>query len=217
MKRHHYLIVDSETTRRQTVADFGAVVIGRDGRIVEQFGALVFGHFGKFDLFADPSLPDSAFWSEQSAQRRMKNYHAMIDYGERSISSPALIQQWLWGVNQRYQPTLTAYNLVFDFGKCQNTRINLGIFSQSFCLMKAAKKVIGIRADYQQFCYDQDLVTKKMRKPQMTADAMAKFIIGNDLPDEPHTALEDARDYERAILAHLLKSLTRQQILELGQ
>ena len=118
MKRHHYLIVDSETTRRQTVADFGAVVVGRDGRIVEQFGALVFGHFGKFALFADPALPDSAFWSEQSAQRRMKNYHAMIDSGERSISSPALIQQWLWGVNQRYQPTLTAYNLAFDFGKC---------------------------------------------------------------------------------------------------
>ena len=131
MKRHHYILVDSETTRRQTGAEFGAVVVGRDGRIVEQFGALVFGHFGKFDLFADPSLPDSALWSEQSAQRRMKNYYAMIDSGERSISSPALIQQWLWGVNQRYQPTLTAYNLVFDFGKCQNTRINLGIFSQS--------------------------------------------------------------------------------------
>ena len=217
MSKHYYIIVDTETTKKQSVADFGAVVVTRKGKIVEQFGAMVLGHFGKFDLFSDPSAADSAFWSEQSAQRRAKDYDAMLESGERSISSPALINQWLAGVNARYAPVLTAYNLSFDLGKCRNTRINLGIFSERFCLMKAAKKVIGNQAAYHDFCYDNDLLTAKLRNPSMTADTMAKFILGLSLADEPHTALEDARDYEATILTYILRDTTRAQLLELGR
>jgi len=216
MNKHYYLIVDTETTKKQTVADFGAVVVDRQGAIVDQFGAMVLGHFGKLPLFSDPSADPDAFWSEQSAHRRAKNYDAMLESGERSISSPALINQWLAGINARYAPILTAYNIAFDFGKCRNTRINLGIFNSRFCLMKTAKRKIGVLADYQQFCYDNNLLTKKLRKPQMTADAMAKYICP-EMPDEPHTALEDARDYEALILAYILRDTTRKQILELGQ
>ena len=93
--RHFYLIVDTETTKRGTVADFGAVVVTKQGRIVEQFGAMVLGHFGKLPLFSDPSADPAAFWSEQSAQRRAKNYDDMLESGERSIASPQLINQWL--------------------------------------------------------------------------------------------------------------------------
>ena len=216
MNKHHYLIADTETTQRGTVADFGAVVVDRKGAIIEQFGALVLGHFGQMPLFSDPNADADAFWSEQSAQRRLKNYDEMLQSGERSISSPALINQWLAGVNARYAPILTAYNLAFDLGKCRNTRINLGIFNSRFCLMRTAKRKIGVLADYQKFCYDNNLLTAKLRKPQMTADAMAKYIC-NDLPDEPHTALEDARDYEALILAYILRDTTRKQLLELGQ
>ena len=215
--RHFYLIVDTETTKKQTVADFGAVVVTKQGQIVEQFGAMVHGHFGTLPLFSDPSADPSAFWSEQSAQRRTKNYDDMLESGERSIASPQLINQWLARVNAQYSPALTAYNLTFDLGKCRNTRINLGIFAERFCLMKAAKRKIGVLAEYQQFCIDRGLLTAKGRKPQMTADAMAKFILGDSLEDEPHTALEDARDYEAAILTHILRDTTRAQLLELGR
>jgi hypothetical protein len=102
-------------------------------------------------------------------------------------------------------------------GKCRNTRINLGIFNQKFCLMKAAKRDIGVLADYQQFCFDNGLLTAKLKRPQMTADSMAKYISGADLADEPHTALEDARDYEALILAYILKTKTRKQLMELGR
>ena len=214
--RHYYLIVDTETTQRGTVADFGAVIVTKQGEIVEQFGAMVLGHFGKLPLFSDPNADADAFLSQQSAQRRAKNYDEMLESGERSISSPALINQWLSAINARYNPVLTAYNLAFDFGKCRNTRINLGIFNSRFCLMKTAKRKIGVLADYQQFCYDNNLLTAKLRKPSMTADAMAKFIC-NDLPDEPHTALEDARDYEAIILAYLLTTQTRKNLLEIGK
>jgi len=215
--KHFYLIVDTETTTKQTVADFGAVIVDRQGQIIDQFGAMVLGHFGKFDLFYDPSAPDSAFWSAQSGQRRAKNYDQMLETGERSISSVGLINQWLAATKARYNPVLTAYNISFDLGKCRNTRINLGIFNQKFCLMKAAKRDIGVLADYQQFCYDNGLLTAKLKQPQMTANSMAKYISGADLADEPHTALEDARDYEAMILAYILKTKTRKQLMELGR
>ena len=214
MKKHYYLIVDTETTKKQTVADFGAVVVDRQGAIVDQFGAMVLGHFGKLPLFSDPSADPDAFWSEQSAYRRAKNYDAMLESGERSISSPALINQWLSAINARYNPVLTAYNLAFDFGKCRNTRINLGIFNSRFCLMKAAKRQIGTLAEYHAFCNTHGFLTAKLRNPSMTADTMAKFIYGLDLPDEPHTALEDARDYEAPILAHILLNVSRKKLLD---
>jgi hypothetical protein len=219
--RHYYLIVDTETTKKQTVADFGAVIVTKQGEIVEQFGAMVLGHFGKLPLFSDPTADPDAFWSEQSAYRRAKNYDDMLESGERSISSPALINQWLAGIKARYNPTLTAYNLAFDLGKCRNTRINLGIFGSRFCLMKSAKRKIGVLACYQDFCKARGLLTAKLRKPSMTADAMAKYIADTEysgsLADEPHTALEDARDYEALILSYILRDTTRKQLLELGQ
>ena len=215
--RHFYLIVDTETTKKQTVADFGAVIVTKQGEIVERFGAMVLGHFGTLPLFADATAPDSALWSEQSAQRREKDYYSMLDTGERSIASPALINQWLVRVNAQYSPVLTAYNLAFDLGKCRNTRINLGIFAQSFCLMKAAKRQIGTLAEYHDFCHDNRFLTLALRKPSMTADTMAKFILGVSLEDEPHTALEDAQFYEAPILTKILESVTRKQLLELGR
>ena len=215
--RHFYLIVDTETTKKQTVADFGAVIVTKQGEIVERFGAMVLGHFGTLPLFADATAPDSALWSEQSAKRREKDYYSMLDTGERSIASPALINQWLVRVNAQYAPVLTAYNLAFDLGKCRNTRINLGIFAQSFCLMKAAKRQIGTLAEYHDFCHDNRFLTLALRKPSMTADTMAKFILGVSLEDEPHTALEDAQFYEAPILTKILESVTRKQLLELGR
>jgi len=215
--RHFYLIVDTETTKRGTVADFGAVIVTKQGEIVERFGAMVHGHFGVLPLFSDPSADPAAFWSEQSAQRRAKNYDDMLESGERSIASPQLINQWLARVNAQYSPVLTAYNLSFDLGKCRNTRINLGMFKQSFCLLKAAKKQIGTLAEYHDFCRANNLLTAKLKQPSMTADTMSKFIFGIDLQDEPHTALEDAQFYEAPILTKILESVTRKQLMELGR
>ena len=215
--RHYYLIVDTETTQRGTVADFGAVLITKQGEVVERFGAMVLNHFGSLPLFSDPTAPDSALWSEQSAKRREKDYYSMLDSGERSISSVGLINQWLAGINSRYAPVLTADNLTFDLGKCRNTRIDLGIFKQSFCLMKAAKRQIGTLAEYHEFCHTHGFLTAKLRKPSMTADTMAKFILGVSLEDEPHTALEDAQFYEAPILTKILESVTRKQLMELGR
>ena len=221
MKKHSYIIVDTETTKNQTVADFGAVVVDRQGRVIERLGAMVTGHFGKFDLFSDPTAPTDSLWSKQSAKRRAKDYYAMMENGSRIWASVAFINKWLAVVNARYSPVFTAYNSAFDLSKCRNTGIDLGIFSQSFCLMKAAKRTIGPLAEYQDFCRRFDLVTAR-GNIRHTADAMAKFVDFSDdryglLDDEPHTALEDAQFYEALILHRLLGKMTRKQILEAGK
>ena len=74
MNKHYYLIVDTETTQKNTVADFGAVITTRSGAIIEQFGVLLDGHFGSIDLFADYRAPADSLWSTQAAHRREKDY-----------------------------------------------------------------------------------------------------------------------------------------------
>ena len=61
------------------------------------------------------------------------------------------------------------------------------------------------------------IITSHQRR---SADAVAKFVARdnhNSLADEPHTALEDARDYEALILHEILKTHTRKQLLEAGK
>jgi hypothetical protein len=72
-----------------------------------------------------------------------------------------------------------------------------------------------VNQDYIDFCHANGFVTAKLRKPSTTADTMAKYILGTDLADEPHTALEDARDYEAPILTALLSQLSRKKLLAL--
>jgi hypothetical protein len=214
MKKHYYLIVDTETTQKNTVADFGAVIMDRQGNIVEQFGVLLDGHFGKVELFHDKLAPAESFWSTMMLHRRKKHYDQLLADGQRSICSAQLVNLWLTRIKAQYNPVVTAYNIAFDWGKCQKTGINLGIFENRFCLMKKAQAFF-VNQDYIDFCHANGFVTAKLRKPSTTADTMAKYILGTDLADEPHTALEDARDYEAPILTALLSQLSRKKLLAL--
>ena len=214
MKKHYYLIVDTETTQQNTVADFGAVVVDRKGNIIEQFGVLLDGHFGKVELFHDKLAPAESFWSSMMLHRRKKHYDQLLADGQRSICSAQLVNLWLTRIKAQYNPIVTAYNIAFDWGKCQKTGINLGIFENRFCLMKKAQAFF-VNQDYIDFCHANGFLTTKLRKPSTTADTMAKYILGTDLADEPHTALEDARDYEAPILTALLSQLSRKKLLAL--
>jgi len=219
MNKHYYLIVDTETTIKNTVADFGAVITDRSGEIIEQFGVLLDGHFGSIDLFSDFRAPAESLWSTQAAHRREQDYRGMVKRGFRSIASPAHVQLWLARILGQYNPVVTAYNLSFDFGKCANTGIDIGIFQNRFCLMKAAFNTLCKLPEYSAFCRDNNHITPT-GKLSRSADTVAKFVARdhyNSLVDEPHTALEDARDYESLILHEILKTLTRRQLLEAGK
>jgi len=203
--KHYYLIVDVETTGDQRVADFGAVVVDRKGNIVASLGVLIEGIFGETDFH----------WALGNPKHTLAKYRGMMAQGQRAIASPAFVNRWLAEINAQYSPVLTAYNIGFDWGKCNNTDIDLGIFSKRFDLMMAAKTVILPMPEYEAACIENDWFTDG-GKLSAKADHVARFL-DSTLPIEPHTALEDARDYESVILAAIIANpMSRDKLLAAG-
>lgn len=195
-KRQYFLIIDTETSNDDRVSDFGAVVCDRKGNIYASCGVLVKGVFDMVPLF---SMEGTIF---NNGPKRME-YNSMLESRERILVSVDAINRWLVKVLVKFNPTVTAYNLAFDWAKCKNTGIDLTIFEGSFCLWHlAADRICGTKA-YTQFCLDHRRITPKLNL-KTDAETVAGFVKG-DLIIEPHTALEDARDFELPILVHIAK------------
>jgi len=204
-KKQYFLILDTETSITDKVADFAAVVCDRDGRIYNQCAILVNEVFGVDDLFYDKSA--DSIWSRNSLDRRMARYNTMLDSGIRSIASVNAINRWLDKAQEKYNPALTAYNLAFDNSKCANTGIDLSMFQDKFCLWAAAVGNICHTKAYRQFCLDNHLFNNRTDRGNMTYSTTAESVTGflrGELSDEPHTALEDIVGYELPTLVHIL-------------
>jgi hypothetical protein len=211
-KKKFFLIVDTETTQTDKVADIGIVVCDKQGVIHYEGGFMVAETYCDavnhplFHIFGDAN----DVFSAASLPARRARYDAMISDGRRMVASVAAINSLLAKINARYSPVLTAYNLNFDLGKCANTGIDLTHFDKRFCLWYAAAAKWGRTKDYLRFVLENGYFGNRTKLGhvgvQTKADVVAKFLLGADLPDEPHTALEDARDYELPILAALVKN-----------
>jgi hypothetical protein len=205
-KKQFFLIIDSETTKEDTVADFGAVVCDREGNIHSRCAVLVAGHFKDKELFYNPQ--DTGFWGKAAAVKREAAYNTMLESGIRMLSSVNAINRWIDNVIGKYDPELTAYNLAFDRDKCQKTGIDLNKFRSSFCLWHAAVGNICQTVKYKQFIIDNHLFRPPTELGNMAylsnAEVVTGFIQGQ-ITDEPHTAIEDVIGYELPILVHILK------------
>lgn len=211
-KKKFFLIVDTETTQTERVADFGAVVVDKQGIVHHEIGILVGDFFSNrnehplFHLYGDAN----DVFSKASLPKRYAAYEAMIQDGRRYLASVGAVNRWLAKVQAKYNPVLTAYNLAFDLDKCDKSGIILDGFSERFCLMKAAQDKWANTKPYLRFALRNHFFNNRTGHGNMTvqtkADRMAKFLMGDDLADEPHTALEDARDYERFILEALVRN-----------
>ena len=217
--KNYFLIIDTETTQDNLVADFGAIVVDKKGRIVTQCGVLTSGIYTDsdqhplFHIFGDAG----DLWSKAGLPARYDRYNRMVENGARMIASVPAIQRWLDKVKATYDPVLTAYNLAFDLDKCQNTGLDLNAFDRRFCLWQAAYTQWAHKKAYLNFVLETHAFNAPTSKGNMTfktnAETMARFLLGADLPDEPHTALEDAVDYELPILTALLKRNSVKKLL----
>ena len=89
------------------------------------------------------------------------------------------------------------------------------MFDRRFDLMMAAKTVICGTEDYARACVANDWITPSGRM-STKADHVARFL-DPTLPPEPHTALEDARDYEAVILHSIIHDpKSREQLIAAG-
>lgn len=211
-RKKHFLIVDTETTQTGMVADLGIVVCDKQGNIQCEYGLMVGEIFCNrethplFHVFGDAN----DVFSKASLPSRYAAYDRMIKDGRRMVATVPAINSLLAKIAVRYNPVLTAYNLAFDTGKCANTGIDLTMFDRRFCLWHAAAQKWGSRRDFLAFVLENGYFGNRTKAGhvgvQTKADVMAKYLLGSGLADEPHTALEDARDYERPILAALVKN-----------
>jgi len=210
--KNHFIIIDTETTQDALVADFGAVVIDKHGKIVNQCAVLVNG------IYTDPKTHPLFFtsesngvWSKAGQDNRYRVYKDMLKNGSRMLASVAAINAWLAKAKAQYDPILTAYNLPFDLNKCQNTAIDLALFDRHFCLWAAASTHWSKTKAYRNFVLALHAFNPPTEHGNMTfktnAETMARFCLGNSqLEDEPHTALEDIIFYEMPCLVKLLKT-----------
>jgi len=205
-KKQFFAILDTETTINDTVADFGIIICDRNGQIYNQCAVLVADHYGKMELFHDKNAND--IWGYGGLQKRNTQYVEMLNSGSRMIASVAAINRWIQQAIGKYNPMLTAYNLAFDADKCKNTEIDISGFANSFCLWQAAVGNICMTKTYKQFVLDNHgfnkVTTLRNMTMQTNAEMVAGFILG-EFKEEPHTALEDARDFELPILREIVK------------
>lgn len=211
-KKKYFLIVDTETTQTGMVADLGLVVVDKQGNRIREYGILVSEIFCDevnhplFHIFGDAN----DVFSKASLPARRARYNMMLKDGRRILASKAAINALLVKIRLQYDPVVTAYNWAFDKDKMANTGLDLSIFSSSFCLWHAAAAKWGNTKAFLTFILENGYLGNRTKTGHIgvktNADVMAKFLLGSDLPDEPHTALEDARDYEAPILAALVKN-----------
>lgn len=218
-KKDYFLTIDTETTQDELVADFAAVITDKKGKIYAQCAVLVNGVFTEmeqhplFHIYGDAG----DLWSKKGLPKRYDRYNKMVAGGSRMICSVAAINVWLAKAKAQYNPYLTAYNLAFDLGKCQNTGIDLTDFAdRQFCLWHAAVAKWGYTKAYKNFI----LATASFNNPtklknmsyKTNAEVMTRFVTNQPmLEDEPHTALEDVLYYELPILNALVKN-TRKKV-----
>ena len=210
MRKHYFLVVDTETTMDDKVADFGAVIVDRTGTVFAQCPVLVRGIFDKprkHTLFWNDS--SEALWAKANLTARYDNYHAMLADGRRRMATVKAINSWLEKALATYNPILTAYNLAFDLGKCGNTGIDLSEFGRQFCMMKAAQNQWAHKRKYLEYVLQNHAFNPPTRYRNMTfqtkAEIMAAFVQGHPVIAEPHTGFEDALYFEVPILTNLLK------------
>jgi len=206
MKKQYFAILDTETTINDTVADFAIVICDRQGKIYNQCAVLVKDHFSTMQLFHDKNKND--IWGYQGLQKRQADYETMLESGIRIIASVNAINKWINQAIGKYNPILTAYNLPFDLAKCKNTEIDLSGFTQKFCLWQASIGNICTTKKFKQFALENHQFNNVTTKGNMTFKTNAEIVCGflnNNIIEEPHTALEDARDFELPILINIVK------------
>ena len=229
LETDYMMIVDTETyiqNGRSYVFDFGAVIINLNtGNIIPggELAVLLPPPGVDFELFSNPSEKDSeSFWHKDNISKRRNDYQKLYDTGLRSIARPELVNIWVRdhiASNTHPRPIIAAYNFPFDRDVCVRSGIRSIVegplawedsTESGFCLLNRSRYVMGkfgrFENEYRKFVNKNSYWTPTGR-PSMKADHIAKFIgeRNPDYVDEPHSALEDAKMFERPIATFLRK------------
>lgn len=217
-----FVTIDTETTQDGKVADIGIIVSDKQGNVLHETGILIGDFFSDreahplFHIYGDKN----DVFSAESLPKRYAAYEQMLQDGRRVLASVGAVNRFLSKVKAKYpQAVLTAYNLAFDLGKMNNSGIIADdLFDSRFCLWYASAQKWGNTRAFKQFALENHFFGNRTNKTghmgiKTNADVMAKYLLGAGLPDEPHTALEDAKYYELPILTALVKNTSPKEYM----
>ena len=199
-----YIMLDTETTNSlddPICYDVGFAVVDREGAIYETHSFVV------AEVFLNEELMESAYFIEKVPQ-----YWEDIKKGTRKLAKFNTIRKVLAETMKKYNTNIViAHNARFDYRSTAKTqryltkskyRYFLPYGTEIWDTLKMAREVLKNDVAYDNFCYDNNYVTKRGCK-RFTAEILYRFFTGDNDFVESHTGLEDVT-IEKVIFAECM-------------
>lgn len=198
------IVVDVETTNSiddPLCYDVGFAVINPKGEILESHSYVV------ADIFLDNELMESAYFKD-----KMPQYWEDIKNGKRILRRFKTIKSIFADVVKQYGVKIVvAHNARFDnralnltqrFLTSSKYRYFFPFGIEIWDSLKMSREVLKNNVKYDNFCYDNNFITKRGVK-RYTAEILYRFLTDNLDFEESHTGLEDV-EIEKEIFAFCL-------------
>ena len=199
-----YIMLDTETTNSlddPICYDVGFAVVDKEGTIYETHSFVV------AEVFLNEELMASAYFIEKVPQ-----YWEDIKNGTRKLAKFNTIRKVLAETMKKYNTNIViAHNARFDYRSTAKTqryltkskyRYFLPYGTEVWDTLKMAREVLKNDVDYDNFCYNNNYVTKRGCK-RFTAEILYRFFTGDNDFVESHTGLEDVT-IEKVIFAECM-------------
>ena len=199
-----YIMLDTETTNSlddPICYDVGFAVVDKKGSIYETHSFVV------AEVFLNEELMESAYFIEKVPQ-----YWEDIKKGTRKLAKFNTIRKVLAETMKKYNTNIViAHNARFDYRSTAKTqryltkskyRYFLPYGTEVWDTLKMAREVLKNDVAYDNFCYDNNYVTKRGCK-RFTAEILYRFFTGDNDFVESHTGLEDVT-IEKVIFAECM-------------
>lgn len=200
----YFVVLDTETTNSiddPLAYDVGFAVIDEEGRVYETYSFVV------ADVFLDKDLMENAYFKE-----KIPFYWEDIKAGRRTLAKLSTIEWTLARIMKKYNTNIIcAHNARFDYRSTNSTLRYLTSSKYRYFFpygieiwdtLKMSRLAFNDE-EYDNFCYDNNYITKNGRK-RYTAEILYRFITNNNDFIESHTGLEDVL-IEKEILVECLK------------
>ena len=199
-----YIMLDTETTNSlddPICYDVGFAVVDRNGSVYETHSFVV------AEVFLNEELMASAYFIEKVPQ-----YWEDIKNGTRKLAKFNTIRKVLAETMKKYNTNIViAHNARFDYRSTAKTqryltkskyRYFLPYGTEVWDTLKMAREVLKNDVAYDNFCYNNNYVTKRGCK-RFTAEILYRFFTGDNDFVESHTGLEDVT-IEKVIFAECM-------------
>ena len=191
MKKEFFVVLDTETTNSiddPLAYDVGFAVVNDEGRVFEAYSFVV------AEVFLDEELMESAYFKE-----KIPMYWEDIKARRRILAKLSTISRTLARIMKKYDTNIIcAHNARFDYRSTNTTQRFLTSSKYRYFFpygikicdtLKMARKAFD-DSQYDEFCYNNDYITKNGRK-RYTAEILYRFLSGDNSFEEVHCGLED--------------------------